>query len=139
MAIVGKLLLLMLTIDIMLFIGGVNAGNDLLVFGDFLYINATRDVNGTLSNTSSYNISNTNLTGGIIPNQPGVTSSITDIFIIPILLAIDALNLIFSVLFAPSVFLAAIGAPFEISLLIGGTVMILYIIGFISIIRGYDL
>ena len=136
MGLTGKLLITLLAIDIMLFIGGANTGNDLLIFGEFFDINATRQANGTITDL---NFTAGNFTDNILPSSTGVLNQLFQTFIIPIFLIINFLNVVFSFLFAPITFLTLIGAPVEINLLVGGTIIILFIIGLINIIRGGDL
>lgn len=138
MGIVGKMLMVMVAIDVMLFIGGVNGGTDLLVFGDFLDVNLT--TNATTNVTSGFVNVTGNLTTDLTPSpSSNLITQLADTFILPLFLVLNFLNLVVSVLFAPVTFLTAIGAPAQITILVGGTLMILYITGIISIIRGGDI
>lgn len=132
MAIAGKILLVMLSIDIMLFLGGVQAQEN-MIFGSFLTINASANyTNGTIEPT-------TNLTGSLNITSPDIISSLYSAFVLPIFLVIDLIRLVFSVLLAPITVLNLLAVPFPIKLLVGGTVVVLYIIAIGGAIIGRDI
>jgi hypothetical protein len=132
MAIAGKILIVMLSIDIMLFVGGVQAQEN-MIFGSFLAINASSDLtNGTIDPT-------TNLTGSLNITSPDIISSLYSAFVLPIFLIIDLIRLVFSVLVAPITVMNLLAIPFAVKLLVGGTMVVLYVIAIGSAILGRDI
>lgn len=140
MAIYAKILMTMLVIDMVLLIGNVNTGNNLLIFGDWLSVNIVKSPNGTINQSASnFTVNGTLLIA--VDNSTtsgGITSTLSNIFLLPIYLVADLTQLIIGVFFAPVVVLSQTSLPIEIKLLTAGSIMVLYAIGIVGLIRGGD-
>lgn len=137
MALAGKILIILMAIDIGLFFGGFT-GNELLYTNSTLY-NVVYNVDPvTNQSTGGFNASG-NWSETLIPNQGSFLTQLGTLFTLPLFLIVDFMRLVFAFLFAPSAFLTAIGAPTEIIIFVGILLTTLYAIAFVSVIRGGEL
>lgn len=135
MASAGKMVVALVAIDIIFLILNVNTGNGLIQTNGLININMTRSGNittGTINTTGNY-------TQSLVPNNGGIVSLISQAFVLPIFLILTLLNIIVSLFFAPVAFLQLTGAPFEIVAIVGGIMMVMYVIAITGVVRGGDL
>lgn len=130
MGLASKILITLIVIDVMLVIGNIQTPEALTLAGSFITFNQTQNIvglNSTFQNNSAP------------PSSGNVISQVANVLVVPIFFILNFLNLIFGILLAPVSLLTVIGAPFEIKVLIGGTLTVLYVIGIAGILSGRDI